>query len=183
MEDNTKPSWISDAIKKGLILGLIHAIVFVIIYSVVPNKLTGFSYLFIILLINIGYGSYTGIQWRNNATGGYLSYGAAFKYAFVMLAFNGIVGTLFTAVFLLVDPNLPETFAQAQLDTSVYWAQKFGAPQEALDKVRDDFNPEDITKRFTPVGMLTGYGIGLIFYAIGALIIGLFVRKNIPETF
>jgi hypothetical protein len=73
--------------------------------------------------------------------------------------------------------------ADSQLDTSIYWAQKFGAPESSLDEVREKFNPEDVTERFTIVGQLMGFGIGLIFYAIVAAISGLFVRKNQPETF
>jgi hypothetical protein len=183
MEETTsKTAWLQDAIKKGLILGIIHTIVFLIIYYVVPNKLTGFSYLFFIFAFNIGYVAYQGINWRKEV-GGYLDYGSAFKYSFVLLTANGLLGMIISAVFLLIEPSFPEVFAQSQLDTSIYWAQKFGAPDDALEGMREKFDSEEITKRFSLVGQLIGFGFVLIFYAIGSLITALFIRKNKPETF
>lgn len=161
-------------------MGVIHIVLFLVIYVAFPSKLTGFSYLFIILALNLGYTIYQGIQWRKSV-GGYLDYGTAFKYAFIVLLFNGIINTIFTVVFLLIDPAFPDQMAQSQLDTSLYWAGKLGAPEDALEQMKDKYNPEDVTKRFTPLGMLTGFGIAILFYGLGALIIALFVRKREPE--
>jgi hypothetical protein len=183
MEETTTPrvSWLQEAMKKGFILGAVHIFLFVLLYFLVPSKLTGFSYLFTIMAINIGYCIYQGIQWRNE-TGGFIGYAAAFAYAFVILFFNGLLNTVFIAIFLFIDPTLPDTMAQSQLDMSVYWAEKFGAPEDAVEKMREDFNPEDITKQYTPLGFLKSIGLVSIFYAIGALIIALFVKKNEPEV-
>ena len=174
-------SWFQEAMKKGFILGAIHIFIFVLIYFLMPSKLTGFTYLFLILAINAGYVIYQGIQWRN-ALGGFIGYGNALMYTFVVLFFNGITTTVFTVLFIFIDPTLPDTMAQSQLDTSIYWAEKFGAPEASVEKIRDEFNPEDITKRYKPLGLLTGVGFLSIFYAIGALIFALFVRKNEPEV-
>jgi hypothetical protein len=174
-------SWLQEAMKKGFILGAVHIFIFILIYFLAPSKLTGFSYLLTILGINIGYCIYQGIQWRNE-TGGFMGYGAAFKYAFMILLFNGLLNTVFVVIFLFIDPTFPDTMAQSQLDTSVYWAEKFGAPEETVEKMQENFNPEDITKQYTPLGLLKSVGIVSIFYAIGALIIALFVKKNEPEV-
>lgn len=184
MEENVTPAgttWFQDAAKKGLILGVIHLFVFVVLYYVAPNKLTGFSYLTFVLVLNFAYIIYQGIEWRKEI-GGYISYGAAFKHAFVVFFANGLVGVVFGFLFLFIEPALPEVFAQSQLDTSIYWAQRFGAPENALDEMRDKFDAEEIKDRFKPLGQLMGLGIVTIFYAIGALIIALFVRKNQPEV-
>jgi hypothetical protein len=185
MEENVASSqgttWFQDAMKKGVILGIIHVFLFVLVYYLAPNKLTGFSYLFAIIAINLGYIIYQGIQWRKEI-GGYIGFGDAFKYAFIVFLFNGLLGTVFSLIFLFIEPSLPEIYAQAQLDTSIYWAKTMGAPENALDEMREKFNPEDITKRFSPLGHLTGLGIVSIFYAVGALIIALFVKKNEPEV-
>lgn len=183
MEENTtQPNWLQHAMKNGLILGVIHIVIFLILYTAMPNKLTGFSYILVIILLNVGFSAYQGIQYRNQI-GGFISYGEAFKYTFVLLTINGLVGTIFTIIFVLAVPSYPDLMADSQLNTSIYWAQKFGAPEEALENVREQFNPEDVTKRFTIVGSLSGFGIGLIFYAIGAVISSIFVRKNQPVTF
>ena len=72
--------------------------------------------------------------------------------------------------------------AESQLDTSVYWAAKMGAPEESIDKIREDFNSADIENRFSFSGLLLSFGIGLIFYAIGAVIVALIAKKDPAET-
>jgi hypothetical protein len=178
----SRTSWWQNAMKKGLILGAIHIILFLIIYFFIPNKLTGFSYLFFIIVFNIGYCYYYGKQWRNQL-GGYIDFGNAFKYAFIILVSSGVIQSIFNAIFLFIEPSFPKVMAQSQLDTSLYWAQKLGAPDETLEQMNDRFNPEEITKRFTFIGHLFSFGIGLIFYALGAVIVGLIVRKREPEVF
>jgi len=180
-ETTTKNAWLQDAMKKGLILGVVHIVIFLLIYMLVPSKLTGFSYLTLILVLNIGYSIYCGRQWRNQL-GGFMGYGEAFKYAFMLLLFNGIIGSVFAIIFLLVDPSYPETMADSQLDTSLYWAQKFGAPEATVDQMREKFDRDEMVGRYGFAGMLKGFGIVLIFYAIGASLIALFTRKNKPET-
>ena len=173
-------NWLKDAAKNGLILGSIHIVIMLLLYAVMPSKLTGFSYLLCILVLNFGFCIYYGIQWRNHI-GGFLDYGGAFKYAFVLLFVNGVIGLIFSGLFLVIDPSYPEVMAQSQLNTSIYWAEKFGAPEDAIDQMKEQFDPESITKRYTFTGLLTGLGIGVILYAIGALIMAIFIRKNQPE--
>ena len=177
----TRP-WHKDALEKGIILGGIHIIVFLIVYFFFTNKITGFTYLFFIMLFNLGYCIYQGIQWRKEK-GGYLEYGDAWLHAFMVLTVNGIVGVVFTVIFVLIFPSFPETMAQSQLDTSLYWAERFGAPEEAIEKMEEDFDYEQVTDGFTFTGHMLRFGIGLIFYAIAATITSFFVRKRVPEKF
>jgi hypothetical protein len=175
-------SWLQDAMKKGLILAIIHIVVFLIIYFFFTNKLTGLSYLFFIIVFNMVYTYINGKQWRNEI-GGYIEFGDAFKYAFLLLVTSGVIQAIFSAVFLFVEPSFPDVMAQSQLDTSLYWAQKFGAPDETLEKITETYNPEDITKRFTFTGQLLGFGLALLFYALGAAIVALVVRRREPVVF
>ena len=175
-------SWSADAMKKGAILGFIHIFLFLILYYAMPTALSGFIYLGVILALNIGYTAYQTIQYRNEI-GGYLDFGRAFKYGFVLLLTNGVLNILFAALFIVIEPAYPAQMAQAQLDTQLYWAQKMGAPENAIEKMRDDFNFEEMEKRFSFSGLLLSFGVGLIFYAIGASITALIARKRQPETF
>lgn len=176
-----RTSWITDAAKKGAILGVIHIMIHLILFIGFPSKLSGFSYLFVILVINIVYGIVQGHQWRREV-GGFISYGAVFKYVFVMLAVNGLVNLLYMVIFLFAVPSYPGLMAQSQLDTSLYWAEKFGAPEATIEQMSDQFDFEEIEGRFGFGGIFVGYLFGLIFYALGALIIALFVRRNQPEV-
>jgi hypothetical protein len=184
MEDTlTTPanSWIVDAAKKGAILGVIHIFIHLIFYIGFPEGLSGFGYLSIVMVVNIAYGIIQGIQWRRE-TGGYMGFGAAFKYIFVLLTVNGLVGVIYMAIFLFAVPSYPEQMADAQLQTSLYWAEKFGAPESAIADMEDKFDKKEVTERFGHKGILVGFAFVLIFYALGALIIGLIVRRNKPEV-
>jgi len=183
MEDTLTPSansWIADAAKKGAILGVIHVFIHLIFYIGFPGGLSGFTYLFIVLGVNIAYGIIQGVQWRREI-GGYMSYGAAFKYIFVLLIVNGLVGVIYMTIFLFAVPSYPEQMADAQLQNQIYWAEKFGAPESAIADMEDKFDKKETTERFGHKGILIGFAFVLIFYALGALIIALFVRRNKPE--
>lgn len=184
MEDATLTNpnaWVQDAVKKGLILGGIHIVIFLLLYILAPGKLASLSYGLFAIVFNIVYIIIQGRSWRKEV-GGYMDYGAAFKYLFVLLLASGVLVTIFNIVFGLVDPDLPAVMAQATLDTSMYWAEKMGAPQETLDKIEADFDMEEAKSRFSIVGQLTSFGIGLIIYAVIAAIFALVVRKVQPET-
>jgi hypothetical protein len=178
----TQSSWVEDAIKKGLILAIIHIVVFLIVYYVFPAKLTGMSYAAFVLVFNLAFCFVSGKQWRNQV-GGYIDFGDAFKYVFVILVASGIIQTIFGLIFLYIEPSFPDIMAQSQIDTSVYWAQKFGAPDETLEKMDEEFDPEELAARYGLSSLPLRFGVGLIFYAIGAAIIGLIVRKREPESF
>jgi hypothetical protein len=178
----TQSSWVEDAIKKGLILAIIHIVVFLIVYYVFPEKLTGMSYAAFILVFNLAFCFVSGNQWRNQV-GGYIDFGNAFKYVFVIFVASGVIQTIFSVIFLYIEPSFPEVMAQSQIDTSVYWAQKFGAPDESLEKMNEEFDPEELAERYKLSSLPLRFGLGLIFYAIGAAIIGLIVRKREPESF
>jgi hypothetical protein len=187
MEDSTivnseNNSWLQDAIKKGLVLGTIHVLVFLLIYLFVPSKITGFSYVAFIFVFNAVYLIYFGREWRQE-TGGFLSYGAAFKYLFVLLLANGILSIIFSVVMLLADPVYPEVMAESQFNTSIYWAEKMGAPGNAIDKMREDFNEEEAAKGFSWKGISISVVALPIIYSIVASIFALFIRKEKPETF
>jgi hypothetical protein len=93
-----------------------------------------------------------------------------------------MLAALFNVLFLLIEPGFPEVMADSQLNTSLYWASKFGAPEDALDKMKDEFNREDITSRYGIGGTFIGIGIGIVLWAIGAAIAALFVKKSPPEV-
>jgi hypothetical protein len=187
MEDSTlvnseNNSWLQDAMRKGLILGIIHILVFLLIYLFVPSKTTGFSYVAFIFVFNTVYLIYFGREWRQEI-GGYLPYGAAFKYLLVLLLANGILYIVFSVVMLLADPTYPEVMAESQLNTNIYWAERMGAPGDAIDKIRDDFNVEEVSKGFSWKGILISVVSLPIIYSIVASIFALFIRKEKPETF
>lgn len=182
MEENTtQTTWFNHAMKNGLILGAIHIVIFLLLYSLMPSKLTGFSYIFVILVLNFGFTIYQGSQWRKEI-GGFMEFGPAFKYAFILLLFNGLLYTVFSVAFLLADPAFPQLMAESQRDTSLYWAEFFGAPDETIEQMRDQMDIDELAKQYTLAKSFMGLGIAVCFYALGALIMALFIRKRQPEV-
>ncbi len=181
METKADPTmWTKHAMKNGLILGIIHAAILLILYAFIQSKLKGFSYILVILVLNFGWTIYQGSQWRNEI-GGFMGYGDAFKYAILLLVFNGLVGLVFGIGLLLADPSFPEIMAQSQIDTAIYWAETFGAPAESLDQMRDQMSVEEMAKEYTLTKSFISFGIAIGLYGVGALIMAIFIRKNQPE--
>lgn len=179
-EVEDKQTFIQFAVRKGLILAGIHIVVSVLLYVFFPSKLAGFSYVAFIILLNIGFSIYTGIEWRNQ-NGGFMEYGEAFKLSLLILIFNGLLSSFtFPIIHSSIDSSYSEVYAQAQVDTSIYWAQRFGAPETTLDKMRDKMDLAELKKRYSPLGILTGFGIAILFYVLGSLVIALFTRKSEP---
>jgi len=48
--------------------------------------------------------------------------------------------------------------------------------------MRDKMDIEELAKGYTFTKSLIGFGVALCFYAVGALIMALGIRKNQPET-
>ena len=180
-ENKAETPWFKDAMKNGLILGGIHLVVVLLLYAALPSKLTGLSYVFFILVLNFGFTIYMGSQWRKEI-GGFMDYGPAFKYAFILLVFNGLVGIVLSISLVLFDPNFPMVMAESQRDTSIYWASKFGAPEESLEQMRDQMDINELAKQYSMGKSFISFGVAICLYAVGALIMALFIRKTEPVT-
>jgi hypothetical protein len=76
---------------------------------------------------------------------------------------------------------MPQKLADAAIEKTGEMMSSFGAPEDAIDEQLDKMR-EEMPAQFGPVGLLKGYLMGLIFYAIVAAISGLVVRKNQPEV-
>lgn len=178
-EVTTKPTLLQDTLRKGLMLGGVHIVLFLTLYYVDSDMAAGFLYLFLILGINIGYCIYQGIEYRNEL-GGFMGFGTAFKHCFMILFVNGVMFQIFVGLLLLIEPSLPDKMADAQMNVSLYWAEKFGAPEATVEQMRDQFDRKEITDRYSPLGLLIGVAFISIFYALGGLIVGLITRKLEP---
>lgn len=177
-----KKTIVQFALRKGLVLGVIHVFVNVLLYVLFPSKLAGFSYLAFVILINLIYSIYCVIEWRREQSGGYISFSKAFQISILILIFNGLLSSLiFPIVHSSIDDSYAQVYVDAQVDTSVYWAQRFGAPEEALEDMREKMDTEELTKRYGSItGISTGFGMAILFYGLGSLIVALIARKNEP---
>jgi hypothetical protein len=182
MEENSQnpvPTSLNHYLKYGGILGLIHIVLYVALMNIDLKLLVGFSYIILVMVLNIGFVVYAGIT-RRADIGGYIGYGAALKDSFLTLLVNGVIGMIFSIILMFAMPDHGLEVAEASLENSIELAQKLGAPEESLDKVRDEFDMDEIASRYTVFGLVKALLISSIFYFIGSLISALFVRKEEP---
>jgi hypothetical protein len=134
----------------------------------------------LLLIAYFVYLIFVGINYRKQI-GGYIDFGKAFQHAMILLVVSGLIGMIFNMLlYTVIDPSLPETIADAAVETTRSMMERFGAPESQMDEALETARVDAI-ERLSVVGQLKGFGWGLIFYAIGASIAGLIVRKREPE--
>lgn len=169
----------SHALRYGLFLGLAGIIITVLLYMVSPAMLAS-PWMALLLVVYFVYLIFVGINYRNQI-GGYIDFGKAFKHSFIVIVVSGLLGIVFNMLlYNVIDPNLPEVLADASAETARSMAERFGAPEDTIDEAVATTRT-DTLKGFTVMGQLRAFGIGLIFYAIVSSIVGLIVRKRVPE--
>lgn len=185
MENNDNqpgtPTLMSHALRYGSIMGVIGIVLTLLFYAVDFSLLADWKIGILLFLIFIGFVMYAGIDYRKKV-GGYLSYGNAFKHSFITFAIGGLIGTIANIVLYgLIDPELPQKLTEVGLENTESMMSKFGAPQDKIDEQMDQLR-ETLPAQFSVFGLIKGYGIGLIIYAVLSAITALFIRKNVPEA-
>ena len=176
MEEHQSP--FQAAIKPGITMGLVSLAVTFIAYFIDSTLLASGLFGLVALVIFFGLIIYFGREYRNEL-GGYMTFGTAFNFSFISIFISGIISLIGQLLlFHLVDPELPGVLADAAFNSSIEMMEKFGAsadslPPDQLDKMR-----EDMKGSFTIFGQIKSFGIGIIFYAIIALILGAILKKK-----
>jgi len=183
MEQNieeTQPTLMNHAVKWGVIVGVINIILLLLIYVIDITLLANWWVGILFLIINLIVVIYAGINFRNTGDG-YLRFGKAFTYSFVLLIVAGLIGLVFRIIlFLVIDPDAVSVIADATVDKTEQMLSNFGMDDSQIDEAVEKAR-ENVVKQYTVSGMLIGYLISIIFAAIGALIVGAIIKKKNPE--
>jgi hypothetical protein len=121
---------------------------------------------------------YFGKEFRKEV-GGFMSFGTAFNFSFFAILISGVIGLIGSILlFHVIDPSLPQVLGDITFESQLEMMEGFGQnpdslPTETLEDMR-----EATASNFTLVGQLKGFGIGLIAYAIIALILGAILKKK-----
>ncbi|MEP1033779.1 DUF4199 domain-containing protein [Ekhidna sp.] len=167
------------AIKSGLMLGVIGIVLTLLIYIVDPTFLVS-MWMLLFFLIFIVLVSYFGIQHRKEI-GGYMAFGKAWIYSMQLLVVAGIVATIFNILlYNVIDPELPSMLADQSVENAEAMMSRFGMPEDQMDEALEKTRT-DTLDRFTVMGSIKGFLVGLIFYAILSLITGAIIKKKEPE--
>ncbi len=166
------------AVQAGVILGLVSVVLTFVFYFINAELLTSWKYSVPSLILSLALLFYFGKQFRN-AEGGFLSFGKAFNFSFIVLIVSSLISTI--GLFLLmnvVDPNLPSVLADTMSETMVETMEKFGQsmPSDQIDEMR-----QGMLDAYSPFGLLKSFGITLLGSAIIALIFGAILKKSDPS--
>jgi hypothetical protein len=170
--DNSKHS-----LKWGAILGLISIIITMIIYIIDITLLVSSARGIIAFVIVIAVVIYAGRDYRSKL-GGYMSFKQAFLHAFVTLAISGFLSAVFNVLlFNVIDPQASAIMVEATMENTMEAMQVLGdGSTDIMDQMAND-----IKDGYTVAGQAKGFLILLIFYAIGAAIIGAINKKKNKE--
>lgn len=157
---------------KGLIAVILNLIIFLISVDLLQNGFVGF----LLWAVNVAIIIYAGFNHRNEIGAGYMSYGVAFKHAFIVMAISGLITSTYSILlYNVIAPDLREMMTEEQMEGIM---ASDGMDAEMLDSLNFIF-----TNMFKPIGIIVLYFLGLIGSAIGAAIIALITRKKHEEEF
>ncbi len=184
MEENTnKPALVNNAIKNGVILGVISILITLVIYVVNYAALVQVKVALLLFAISIGFAIYAGINYRKEI-GGFIPFGKAFQHGFIIFAISGLISTIFTILlYHVIDPELPSKLVEASFTNTEEMLSGFGMDPDQVEAAMEKARESNTGDQFTPAKQALGFFIGLIFAAIFALITGAIVKKNEPVTF
>lgn len=164
-------------LKYGLLLAGCNAIWIIIIYLVgMSHSLTGLLLTFLALIFAVIF-CVLSIKEERNADGGYITFGKAFMTGFLTLLISGVIGILFNYVYMeFIDTEYLQ-YVSRELPISM--AEKFGAPESELDKIREKL--EDTPLQAYDLWYITKSIMSSAFMsAFIALIIAAIMKRNKP---
>ena len=174
--NDARPSWLSVAVKYGVILGLISALVnlITIISNSSGNYLIGIiSFIISIIVVVMANKAY------KSANGGFMSYGEGFKISLVSIVIGGIISGLVSFIYLqFIDPSALEAMKEAQIAAAEKVMEAFNVdiPEEQMDETIARIEADTTafnTFKSTVISSIVG---GVIL----ALIIAAFTKNTRP---
>ena len=169
---------IQSAVRPGIILGLVSLVLTYVAYFIDSSYLASGYFGLVALVLFFALIIYFGKEYRKEV-GGFMSFGTAFNFSFFAILISGVIGLIGSILlFHVIDPSLPQVLGDITFESQLEMMGNFGASPDSLaPEVLDDMR-EASASNFTLVGQLKGFGIGLIAYAIIALILGAILKKK-----
>lgn len=171
-----------EAVKPGVILGLISMVVYYCGYFIDSALLASTWFSLISLVISFVLVIFFGRQYRTEL-GGFMSFGTAFNFSFIVFIISGLIGLIGQILlFQVIDPDLPGVVSEAIMKNTLETMEKYGASPDAMSPAMLDELEESMNSSFTVMGQIKSFGFILIFSAILALILGAILKKKDTAT-
>jgi hypothetical protein len=176
MEEQQSP--FQAAVKPGITMGLVSLAVTFIAYFIDSTLLASGWFGLVALVVFFGLLIYFGKQYRAEI-GGYMTFGTAFNFSFIAILISGLVGLIGQVLlFNVIDPELGGVLADLIYSNQLSFMEKLGQNPDNMDPKVLQQMKESSESQFTLMGQLKGFGIGIIIYAIIALILGAILKKK-----
>ena len=173
------PNMVKHAAQNGLIMSLVSIVLTMLVYMIDISIMVEWTFsLFTFLL----FGVLTVIFGRGfrNLSGGYLTYGVSFQYAFIVVAVSSIIGLMFNILlFNVIDPELPETVARMVMETQEKMLLSFGVSDDIIDETLSNLE-HDLPEQYTPIGQLKSSWAILIGAALLGALTAIFIKRKKP---
>jgi len=165
-----------EQINLGLAMGAISIILFLLI--IIADG--GFALLSVIGLLGYVLAIVLPIIFiirKRKSNGGVISFKEAFLLSFIGLAIGAAIATVFSILYVqLVDPEMGERMAY-QIVEGMHGFMDGNVPEEQMKESLMEAE-QDTIERFSVMGQIKGYFIGLIVYAVISAILAAILKKN-----
>lgn len=166
----------NNAVKNGLLYGGVSIVISLVMYLVDPALMFKSVSMFLGLAIGLFF-MIKAAREEKALNEGILTYGEAVKTTFIVL----VIGSFFSSIYMFVmmkyiDPSLVDQMMEVQIATAEWSAEMFGAPEEALDEMRETLEEQDMTPTIWKT--LSQFVMSTIMSLIISLIVSAFVKKN-----
>jgi len=176
MEEQQSP--FQAAIKPGVTMGLVSLVATFIAYFIDSALLASGWFALVVLVILFSLIIYFGKQYRTEI-GGFMTFGTAFNFSFIAILISGMVGLIGQILlFQVIDPELASVLADLTYQSQLSFMEKIGQNPDNIDPSVLQQMKESSESQFTLAGQLKAFGIGIIIYAIIALILGAILKKK-----
>lgn len=165
-------------LKCGLILGLIQCGLALLAYLMGLEWIVSFTFGILNILVLVAGPIYCALRWKKQE-GGFLDFKTAFLIIFIVFAASGFIALGYNVLmYTVIDPEIPAQIKEAVIERTFSMMERFGAPEEAIEKAIEDIEKTDM--EFTPSSLIKGYFTSWLWGAIIALVGAAIIKKNRP---
>lgn len=164
------------AIKWGLILGILSALITFLFYLAGPGSFANMWMGLIVFVFNVTVWVVLGVRYRK-ANGNVLEFKNAFTLLSIIILVSMAISTLFSILlFNVIDPAFADQVQEAIINSTVSMMEKFGAPEEEIDKTIEKL--QESGNNFSASAMIRGFAWNILFSGIIALIIAAIIKRK-----
>jgi hypothetical protein len=169
-----------EASRWGLIMASVSVIFYLIAYLFSLKLFVSIGVTTLLFAVNITL-LVLAIRSAREQMEGFIEFKDAFTTAFVANVIASLIGTaVVIVIFNVLDPTAADEIQKIVIEQTIYWADRFGAPESQMEKMVEDLSS---TNQFAIPNQVRGFFSGLLFSAAISAILAAFLKKNKPVIY